>query len=33
VVGGGRVMMLAALAIGTVVGAWVTIDEAPQILG
>ena len=29
----GRVVMPAALAIGTVVGAWVTIDEAPQILG
>jgi hypothetical protein len=33
VVGGGRVVVPAALAIGTVVGAWVAIDEAPQTLG
>jgi hypothetical protein len=29
----GRVVVPAALVIGTVVGAWVTIDEASQILG
>jgi len=29
----GRVVVPAALAIGTVVGGWVTIDEASQILG
>ena len=28
-----RVVVPAALAIGTVVGGWVTIDEASQILG
>ena len=29
----GRLLVPAALVIGTVVGAWVTIDEASQILG
>ena len=29
----GRLVVPAALVIGTVVGAWVTIDEASQILG
>jgi hypothetical protein len=29
----GRLVVPAALVIGTVVGAWVTIDEVSQILG